>query len=100
MATLREIHGLAVGSPELQQRFFAARLKAAWDIRNEPSNTPGHAQRLTWANAVLTSYQGASTFYDYATFLSNPTIQTAGNEATDNDIQFVVNSLVNDWSAV
>lgn len=100
MATLIEIHNLAVGAPALQQRFYAARLKAAWDIRNEDAGTANHAARLAWANKVLGSYQASGSFYEYATFLANPTIQTSGSQSTDNDIQFVVNSLANDWSAV
>ena len=99
MATLREIHSLAVGSPDLQQRFFAARLKAAWDVWNEPSNMPNNAKRLTWAIGVLNNYQGSNSFGEYSRFLSNATIQTAGAAATDNDIQFVVNSFIDAWSA-
>ena len=100
MATLIEIHNLAVGAPQLQQRFYAARLRAAWDVRNEDPGTTNHAARIAWANIVLNNYQGSSSFYNYSTFLANATIQSSGSGATDNDIQFVVNSLVNDWSVV
>lgn len=100
MATLIEIHNLAVGAPSLQQRFYAARLRAAWDVRNEAPATANHAARLVWANKVLNDYQGSGSFYEYSTFLANATIQAAGNAATDNDILFVVNSFVNDWSDV
>jgi hypothetical protein len=99
MATLIEIHNLAAGAPLLQQRFYAARLRAAWDIRNESPATQNHAARLVWANEVLSSYQGSSSFYEYSTFLANPTIQANGNASTDNDILFVVISLVDDWAA-
>lgn len=94
MATLDEIHALAVGMPLLRQRFAAARLKAAWDILNEDAGTTNHAERLVWANAVLGAYDGTPFVeVEYRRFLSNSTIQTTGNASSDNDVQFVVNSM-------
>lgn len=71
-------------------------MKAAWAIRNEDAGTTNHANRIVWANGILASKQGmvdaATEMFLY--FLSNATIQTNGDASTDNDIEFVVNSLV------
>lgn len=94
MATLTQIYSLVEGYPDLKQRFLAARLKAAWDILNEAVNTENHANRLIWANWIISNLRNNSDS-EYARFLSNTTIQTNGVASTDNDIQFVVNGLIN-----
>jgi hypothetical protein len=96
-ATLQQIYDLALGAPALRQRMAAARLKAAWDIRNEAANTPSHAERLAWANAVLADPL-VNLDREYRIFLSNVTVRAAGNAATDNDIEFVVGSFVTAWA--
>lgn len=97
MATLDEINDLVVGAPKLRQRFQASRLKAAWNILNEAANTTNHAARLTWANKIINIYE-SDLDKEYRRFLSNATIQTAGNSATDNDIDFVVSSFVDTFA--
>jgi hypothetical protein len=99
MATLAEINNLAVGNPELRQRFMAARLKASWDITNESGSTQYHTERMAWAGKILGGYY-ADADKEYLRFLSNTTIQSGGNSSTDNDIQFVVNSLINTYAGV
>lgn len=97
MATLVEIHALAAGAPELRQRFAAARLKAAWDVLNESSGTTNHAARLVWANKIIDGYE-TDLDVEWRRFLSNATIQAVGVAATDNDIQFVVNSFTDTFA--
>jgi hypothetical protein len=97
MATLLEISNLILGAPTLRQRFLAGRVKAAWDILNESPSTTNHANRLIWSVSVLDTYEGHAQ-NEYTRFLSNPTIQASGNSSTDNDIQFVVNSMVDAWA--
>ena len=70
--------------------------KAAVDVTNEAANTANHALRLSWANRVLRSNTGPT---DTAArwiwnVLENATIQAAPATATDSDVQFVVNALV------
>jgi hypothetical protein len=98
-ATLQQIHNAVVGAPLLRQRFAAARLKAAWDVLNESAGTTNHAARLAWANKVIASYE-ADLDPEFRRFLSNATIQTSGNNASDNDVQFVVNSFLNTFAGV
>ena len=93
MATLIQIHALVSGSPELEQRFLSARLKAAWDIINEAPETQNHQARLAWANKIISNYTEDKS-KEYNRFLSNTTIQTNGSTSSDSDIQYVVNSLI------
>ena len=94
---LSDIHDLINGSPDLRQRFLASRVEACWDILNEDPGTTNHVNRVLWAESVLDSYE-AHAQREYSRFLSNSTIQSSGSAATDNDIQFVTNSMVNDWA--
>lgn len=99
MATLKELNDLVVGSPTLEQRFKAARIKAAWDVTNESVETEHHTERLVWATKIIDGYVTDQS-KEYNRFLANATIQTSGNESADNDIVYVVNSLVNTYAGV
>lgn len=96
---LTDIYSLVHGNVELQQRFEAARIKASWDVLNEDESTTNHAERLIWANGIIGNTKN-NINEEYVRFLSNSTIQSEGNAATDSDIQFVVNSLVNTYAGV
>jgi len=96
MATLEQINALIVGNPALRQRFLAARAKAAWDVLNESEGYLDHANRLLWANSVLDSYEAHSQ-EEYMRFCSNTTIQGSGNDSTDNDIIYTVNTMLPAW---
>ncbi|MFZ5829119.1 MAG: hypothetical protein ACOY3P_03490 [Planctomycetota bacterium] len=78
----------------LRQQTAVALHKAAVDILNESAATEDHAQRMAWARRVLADPVGWSERAIWKV-LENATIQSAPAEATDNDVQFVVNSLVN-----
>lgn len=94
---LVDIHNLINGAPILRQRFLAARVEACWDILNENPATENHTNRMAWAKSILDNYD-AHAQEEYTRFLSNTTIQASGEDSTDNDIQFVVNSMVDDWA--
>ncbi len=80
------------------RRFQAACLVAAKDIKAESSNTPNHEQRVGWADAVLQLSPGESAFRVYRhlryAIATNSAFQAAGDQVTDNDIQFIVNSQI------
>jgi len=87
--------GVIATSNLMKMRVAAALANAAEDIENEDPGTPNHAARLAWASAVLQDdlLQEADKIMWRVGL--NPTIAAAGEEnATDNDIQFVVNSLL------
>jgi hypothetical protein len=87
----------AEGGP-LHCRFVAACLVAAKDVVEEAPETANHVNRLIWAGAVLngdetTVRTKAKQVQRYAA-ASNATLQTVGEAATDNDVQYIVNSLI------
>ena len=92
MATLLELHNLYQAQGELFARFEAAMVKAAWDVMNESPATDNHVNRINLAKSILLGPQIPAKKY-YRLLLSNATIQTSMGDSTDNDIQFVVNSL-------
>lgn len=97
MATLTEIYNLK-NSSSLRNRVVVALAAAAEDVRNEAAATTHHAERFTWAtDVVLASSNGPETEAKRLMwmFLQNATIQSVGEAATDSDIQFTVNGLVN-----
>jgi hypothetical protein len=101
MATLQEIYNLRMSS-SLRNRVAAAIAAAAEDVRNEAAATTHHAERFAWATATLESESAPQAEAERAMWIvvQNATIQSAGEAATDNDIQFVVNGLVNFLASV
>ena len=98
MATLLEKYALLHSDGDLWRKAEAAAWQAATDIINEDPGTTNHAARLTWANGVLGSPASVANVTAWVTanrmkILENATLQTNGNASTDNDVQFVVNSL-------
>jgi hypothetical protein len=95
MATLAEIYNLK-NSSSLRNRIAVALTKAAEDVRNEGAGTANHAERFMWATGLLSSARGPEQEAERAMwlFLQNATIQDAGEAATDGDIQFMANALV------
>ena len=73
---------------------------AARDVINEDPGTTNHANRIVWARHIR---KGPTNITIEANawinvVLDNATIAAAGNLATDNDVQFVVNGLVDDMA--
>ena len=81
----------------LRQQVAVAIVKAAVDVINEATNTEDHSQRMAWARRALSDPTGWAAKSIWKV-LENATIQSAPTEATDSDVQFVINSLVNTLS--
>ena len=99
MATYLELYRLASDS-DFQTRLKYALLRAAYDISNESADTPFHSKRMAWARARLSGENSLQIDRLAIGVLLNPTIAAAGALATDEDLQFQVNSIVSalDWS--
>lgn len=85
-----------VADHSLRKQIAVAIHKAAVDVGNEAENTANHANRLHWANQVLANNEGPQQMAGRWIWkvLENATIQSAPAAATDSDVQFVVNSIV------
>jgi len=81
----------------LKARCAAATAKAALDVLNEDPGTTNHANRLVWAKEALVNADTVAERMFWG-ILQNATIAAAGDEATDNDVQFVVNSLIDTFA--
>jgi len=80
-------------NPEMKSRVAVAVAKAATDILNEAPATPNHTERVAWANVALVGAEDVAEQMLWS-IVQNATIQAAGLDSTDNDIQFVVNSFI------
>ena len=95
MATLQQIYNVAHSSL-LAPRVAGALYKAAASIRAEDAGTTNHANRLLWANAVMKEDHAGPMVKRFLVYCAqNATIATAGAEATDNDIDYVVALFLN-----
>jgi len=90
---LIDTYNLRYNSATLQSKVVAAVAKAAMDILNEDPATANHADRVTWAAEALSHTKTVAEKFMWGV-VSNASIAAAGEDATDNDIQFVVNSLI------
>lgn len=83
--------------PGKQERVKHFMNKAATAIIGEGSGVAGHTERLAESLEIL---DGTASKYEYAVSVStNPTISAtiaAGNTVSDNDLEFTVNSIIND----
>lgn len=93
--TLIEKYAL-IGDPAFFNRVRMAALQTSHDVLNDPNRTDEYeyAHRLI-NNPLDNGWLQPMVGY----VLQNPTIATNGNSSTDNDIQFVVNSLYPTFSA-
>jgi len=82
-------------SDSLRKQVIVALLKAAQDVLNEDPGADNHANRVAWAGKVLLNpYQMQAKML--CAIIVNATIQSG--TFTDNDVQFVVNSLINTYA--
>jgi hypothetical protein len=93
MATLAEITSMWGAGGSLFHRFTGGCIKSAWDVMNEAANTANHVNRIALAKKMLLAPDDIAKKY-YLYFLSNASIQTSGDAATDNDILFIVASFM------
>jgi hypothetical protein len=76
----------------MTQRVTAAVAQNSADILNEDPTTD---ERKQWAEFAMANTKGIAENAMW-TVVMNPTINTAGDAATDQDILFVVSSWIND----
>lgn len=83
--------------PTWRARCQTGGLQAAANVMSEAPTTNGHDLRIAWANRVLLnpSLESQAIAFGVA---AQPGI--TGPEASDQDILFTINSLVNAWSGV
>lgn len=95
MATLQEIYNLK-HSTILRNRLAAALAKAAEIVRTENAVTANHAARFEWAIGLLLDHNKPETEAQRSMWLllQNATVQSAGEAATDNDLDFVAQSVL------
>jgi hypothetical protein len=93
--SLENTYYLRYESKNMKDRVTAAISKSAGDIKNEDPGTPNHENRIEWANFAFANTQSLA---DQAMWdvVWNPAINAAGEASTDNDIQFAVNTWVNE----
>lgn len=72
----------------------AAVCKAAYDITNESTGTTNHTERLAWAKATMKDPSSATSQMVWLV-LQNQTVLNDGTTFVENDIQFTVNSNIN-----
>ena len=97
MATLSELFNLRYGTTTLKNRLTASVAKSAQAVMTEDAGTANHAQRIKWAQGALANAPAMAESMLWG-LLSNATIVAAGEAATDNDIDFVVASLIDTFA--
>lgn len=89
---LTDIYNLIETEVTLRNRVVAAVWEAAVAIAREDPGTLNHANRLSWAQTVLSSVDATREEGQkcYLLVIQNATIQAAGNTATDIEIRYSV----------
>jgi len=102
MAYVDEYNLFADTTNDLHKKAARAIDKAARDVINEDAGTEHHAERYVWACGVRQHPDNviAEAHRWMPAVLDNSTVAAAGNAATDNDVQFVVNGLVDTMAGV
>lgn len=80
---------------DLRKQIVISILKASVDILNESGATENHANRVTWANNSMNDPHLMAAKLS-AGVIMNPKVQSG--VFTDDDIQWVVNSLINTFA--
>jgi hypothetical protein len=94
--TFEEAYELGA-DPVWRGRCQSGALQAATNVMSEDDTTAGHAERAAWANRVLLnpSLESQAIAFGVA---AQPGI--TGPEASDSDILFTINSMVDAWAGV
>jgi len=102
MAYVDEYNLIFTEDNDLHKKVARAIDVAARAVINEDPGTENHAERYVWACTVrrrVERLQSEAHRWIVAV-LDNATVAAAGNTATDNDVQFVVNGLVDTMAGV
>jgi hypothetical protein len=86
----------AANDPAFQGRCVVATWMAAKDVLTESRDTPNHAVRRQWALNTLRGNTAITPRNLAIQVLRNATIAAAPATASDNDLQFQVNSILDD----
>lgn len=96
MATFLDVWNLA-HSAMLKARIAGAIAKAALNILNENPATANHENRVRWAWSSLLEPDNMASRMIWGV-VGNADIQNAGDNASDNDIEYVVNVLIDTYA--
>lgn len=91
---LIDTYNLRYGSENMKSRVTAAVAQLSADITNEAPGTPNHEARASWAEMALANAQGIGENAMWSVVM-NPTINAAGEAATDSDILFATSAWIN-----
>jgi hypothetical protein len=94
--TFEESYALGA-DPTFRARCQSGALQAATNVMSEDDGTVGHAERAAWANRVLLNPSLESQAISFGV-AAQPGV--TGPDATDQDLLFTINSLVNAWAGV
>jgi hypothetical protein len=83
--------------PTWRMRCQTGGLQAAANVQSEDDATPGHEKRAAWAFRVLNNPTTESAHIAFGV-AAQPGI--VGQAATDQDILFTINSLIDAWAGV
>jgi hypothetical protein len=92
-----DVYNLRYESVNLSNRAEVAVTIAARDVLSEDPATDNHANRVIWAHWALANSRKASDQMMWG-LVANSTVQTNGDSTSDNDIQFVINSLIDSFA--
>lgn len=94
---LKELYQAMVGENDFWKQVAGAIMVAAKDIIAENPGTANHEDRLAWALKAQNNPKSAAKEM-LVDVLKNATIAADVEGATDNDVQFVVNSLIDTYA--
>ena len=94
---LKILYKATVREHDFWQQVAGACIKAAHDIENEDPGTENHADRIIWAASVRENAKAMSILM-LADVLNNADIAADVENATDSDVQWVVNSLIDTYA--
>jgi len=86
------------GSANISNRVCVALIKASQDIYDEDPATTNHANRVIWANATITTDGSAEAQRFMWAVLADTTVRTAGEAATDAQIQSAVDANIDKYA--
>lgn len=81
----------------LRRQVAGAVAKGAAAVLDEAPSTTNHEERVTWAREAQVDTLGMATRMLHSVML-NPTIAADPGNATDNDVEYVVNGLIDDFA--
>lgn len=94
MATLLEVYNQAVTNATLKNRVAAALGVSAWAVFEEQSPTTA---RIAWAKQAIENADSMAGQWMWAV-CGNAAVQAANFDPADGDIQYIVNTLRDDYA--